>query len=263
MVVVSMLGKINPERGASRIAVSITILLLSVILLLIIPSCGGGGGGAPAPFIQFLPVGTSVTDFVVFQGFNYYAATVIPGELYKISITGLDDDADLFVFGTDSTFTFLATCSIDNTVFFDTFPEDCVIRASGSTLYFGVDGTFLLTSAGLYTIRVELLTITDRVLSMPFTDIIARTDAGVYSVPVGAGTYTISITGLTNDADLYVFGNDGSFTFQVTCPNTLKTGTMSEDCTLTSDIGNLYFIVDGLFSSTASVTYTALVTPSP
>ena len=259
--VVSMRGKIIPARGASRFAVSITILLLLIILLLIIPSCGGGGGGAPAPSIQFLPVGTSVTDFVVFLGFNYYAATVIPGELYKISITGLDDDADLFVFGTDSTFTFLATCSIDNTAFFDSFPEDCVIRASGGTLYFGVDGTFLSASAGLYTIRVELLTMT--VLSTPFTDTIARTDAGVYSVPVAAGTYTISIFGLSDDADLYVFGNDSSFTFPVRCRNTLFSGTTPENCTLTSGSGNLYFIVDGLFSSTTSVTYTALVTPFP
>jgi hypothetical protein len=257
--VVSMRGKINPERGASRFAVSITILLLLIILLLIIPSCGGGGGGAPAPSIQFLPVGTSVTDFVVFFGFNYYAASVIPGELYKISITGLDDDADLFVYGTDSTFTFPASCSIDNTAFFFTDPEDCVIRASGNTLYFGVDGTFLSTSAGFYTIRVELLTMT--VLSTPFTDAIARTDAGVYSVPVVAGTYTISIVGLSDDADLYVFGNDG-FTFPVTCPNTLFSGTTPEDCTLTSG-GNLYFIVDGLFSVAPTVTYTALVTPFP
>jgi hypothetical protein len=261
-----MRAKKNSESGASRITVSVLILLLLIISLLIIPSCGGGGGGggAPAPSILFLPVGTPVTDSVVFRGFNNYAATVIPGELYKISITDLSDDADLLVFGTDSSFTFLAPCSIDNTALFNTFPEDCVIRASGNTLYFGVDGTFLATSVGFYTIEIVLLTVTNLNLSTPFTDTIARTGAGVYSVAVtSVGTYTITISGLTDNADLYVFGNDGLFTSPLACPNTLFSGTMPENCTLASGIGNLYFIVDGLFSFAPSVTYTALITPAP
>jgi hypothetical protein len=211
-------------------------------------------------------VGAPITDTVFLGGFNTYAVSVIPGTLYKISITGLTDDADLLVFGTDSTFRVLAQCAIDNTAIIGISPEDCVINAPGSTLYFGVDGTFLSTSAAIYTIDVELLTVTNLNPSMPFSDTVTETGAGVYSVSTTTNTaYTVSITGLNDDADLYVFGNNGAFTSLAACSidNTLFIGTTPEDCTLTSSGGPLYFIVDGIFSSAATVQYTTLATPAP
>jgi hypothetical protein len=251
----------NIKANARRILVSIFILSL-----LFLTACGGGGGGTVVvPPIFVLTVGVPVTDSVAFLGFNDYTATVIPGELYKISITGLSDDADLLVFGTDSTFQFLATCSVDNTFFAGTFSEDCVIRASGSNLFFTVDGGSLVSSAGVYTISIELLTVTNRTLSLPFTDTITRTGAGVYAVSdLAPGTYTVGITGLSDEADLYVFGSDGTFSAPALCliDNTLSSGTTPEDCTLTISGGTLFFIVDGILSSASAVTYTALVTPA-
>jgi hypothetical protein len=246
-----------------RRALVIAAFLLALLLALI-PACGGDGGDrVMAPFTTVLPVGVPVDDAVAFFGFNFYSARVTPGELYKVSITVLDDDADLLVFGRDATFTFLARCSIDNTGFFETFPEDCVIRAMGNVLYFGVDGSFLSSSFGFYTITIELVTSTDLSLSIPVTDAVARTGAEIYTVAAApAGTYTVSLTGLTDDADLYVFGTDGTFTPPALCVSD-NIGTLPENCTFSTDAGDLFFIVDGLFSVDPVVVYDVLVTPVP
>lgn len=251
----------------SRRRILLIASFVFALLLLMIPACGRHDEDAVViPFTTILPVGLPIDDGVAFFGFNYYSARVTPGELYKISITGLSGDADLLVFGRDLTFTFLARCSIDNTVLSGTAPEGCVIRATGGNLYFGVDGSSLSSSFGIYTIDIELLTTTDLNLSIPFTDTISRTSAGVYAVPFPSpGTYTVSITGLNDDADLTVFGADSTFAAEVLCSgdNLFFPGTMSEDCTFTSGGGTVYFIVEGLFSSAANVTCTALAAPAP
>jgi hypothetical protein len=242
-----------------------TILLLSMLSL---AACGGDGGGYPPPLpVSSMTVGDPTADMVVFNGFNAYAVTVIPGELYKISITGLTDDADLLFFGADSTFTFLASCAVDNTRLIGLSSEDCIVNAQGNALYFAVDGTFLSTSSATFTIDVESLKPpTNMILSLPLSDMTTQSSAATYAVPVTPGVaYTISITGLTDDADLLIFGDDVTFSSPATCSidNTRFIGTTPEDCTLTSTAGMLYFIVDGIFSTAQSVTYTALVTLAP
>jgi hypothetical protein len=240
---------------------------------LIIPACGhdnntGNTVVEQAPVITVLPVGYLVPDSVAYPEFNYYRAAVVPGAFYKISITGMNDDADLLVFGDDGTFAVLAQCSIDNTAYIGITPEDCVIRAPGSTLYFGVDGYYLAGSVGYFTIAVDPVTTANLTLSVPLLDTLARWEARIYAVPIPVTApvpddYTISITGLDNDADLYVFGTDALLNAPATCDNTQQIGTASEDCTLLSGGGVLYFVVDGLFSSTEAVSFVALAAPVP
>jgi hypothetical protein len=250
-----------------------TILAFSLILL---SACGDDDGAicpVPVPPLTVMTVGAPITDTVFFGGFNDYTVSVIPGALYKVSITGLTDDADLLFFGTDSTFGFLASCAVDNTIIADvgqpSTPEDCIVSAPGNVLFFSVDGTYLLTSSSAtFTIDVELLApLTNLNLSMPFSDFTTQTGAAIYSLsPTTTNiAYTVSITGLSDDADLYVFGNDGTFTSLAACSldNTAFIGTTPEDCTLTSLGGPLYFIVDGIFSSAGTVEYTVLATPAP
>lgn len=247
-------------RMRSRV-LFIVVLLASTILV----TCGHDNGrGTPVPTI--MTVGQPQSDTVVRLGFNDYAAAVTPGALYKISITSPTDDTDLLVFGADSTYSVLAPCAINNTSIIGTSPEDCIMTAPGSTLYFSVDGTYLASGAATYVIDIELLTETHLTLQTPFSDSTTQRSAVVYTVPVSSGTaYTIGMTGLSDDADLVVFGNDNTFTAPTTCStdNTRFIGTTPEDCTWTSSAGTLYFIVDGIFSSAPVVQYTVLATPAP
>ncbi len=244
-------------------------VLRGVVLLfpLVMVACGGGHRGewSPPPPVV-LTVGSPLSDTVFFSGFNPYYATVSPGSLYKISITNQVDDADLLVFGTDGTYTTIIQCAIDNTSLIGKSPEDCVMVATGNTLYFGVDGTFLSGNAATYTIDIELLTITNTALSTPYAGTTKQTGALVSAVTVSPGvTYTTSITGLTDNVDLYMFGNDNTFSTPAICSinNTRFTGTAPEDCTLVSSGGTLFFILDGIFSSAVSIQFTALTSPTP
>ncbi|MHB8843678.1 MAG: hypothetical protein ACYC7L_02930 [Nitrospirota bacterium] len=241
-------------------------VVLAALAMVIVSACGGGGSGrVQTPVVTVLPVGTPLEDVVTDGGFKGYASAVSPGTFYKVSITAPSDDADLLVFGGDGTFTVFAQCSIDTTGVSGVSPEDCVIRAPGSTLYFAVDGSFLIGSAGTYTIAVEPLTTTALALSTPLADSVGRREAKIYAVPAPAvDSYTVSITGLSDDADLFVFGTDAFLSSPAAClvDNTQRTGTQPEDCTLLSGGGTLSFVVDGIFSAAAAAGYTALAAPA-
>ena len=240
--------------------------LILLCMILVLPACGGGNDGTVTVFPTGMIVGQALSDVVGRSEFNPYVASVTPGALYKISVTGLIDDADLLVYGADSTFSVPLVCAVDNSSITGASDEDCIIASPGFSLYFAVDGTFLSASAVAYTISIESVPIINLNLSIPSTDVITRTGAAAYSVPAVPGAlHTIGITGLTDDADLHVFGNDGSFSAAVACSidNTLFTGTTPEDCTLLSSGVTLFFIVDGLFSSADTVQYVAFATPSP
>jgi hypothetical protein len=245
-----------------------------LLAIMVLSACGRShGGAAPAPLpTTVLVVGAPVSDTVVRATFNAYSAAVAPGSFYKISITGLSDDVDLNVYDTDSTFTHPIICPIDNGAIIGTSSEDCILIPSGNTLYFGVDGSVLTGSAGVYTIDVELLPETNLSLSIPFGDQTTQRGAVVYSVPVAPGVYTVSITGLTDDADLHVstevFTANGSVISAAACSppdNTLLIGNSPEDCTLNVNTSgtDVLFVVDGIFSSAFTVQYTALITLAP
>ena len=244
-------------------------VLLPLFFLLFSACHGGGGAAAPAPVpTTVLTVGAPASDTVVRSTFNAYSAAVVPGSLYKISITGLADDVDLNVYDTDNTFTHPIICPIDNGAIIGTSPEDCILIPSGNTLYFGVDGSVLAGSAAVYTIDVELLPETNLNLAFPAGDQTTQRTAAAYSLPVTPGAYTVSMTGLTDDADLHVFTDNGGIVTPAVCTppdNTLFIGKEPEDCTLNVNTSGtaIFFIVDGIFSSTFTVQYTVLVTPAP
>jgi len=257
------------NRPHGKRAMPLILASLFIPVLMVLAACNGGGGGRSDSGVTILAVGVPRTDIVFLSGLNDYAAPTIPGTLYKISITGLTDDADLLVYGTDSTYTSRVRCAVDNTVLADpaTSPEDCITTAAGNTLYFTVDGTFLkFSSEAIYTIDVERLSVTNLNPTFPFADSVSQTTAKAYSVPATAGVAeTISLTGLTDDADLHIFGNDSSFANQAPCSldNTRFTGTTPEDCSLTSFGGTLFFIVDGIFSTAPTIDFTATASPTP
>src|SRR5512144_1285776 len=185
---------------------------------------GGGGGAAPAPIpTTVLTVGAPVSDTIVRSTFNAYSATVTPGSFYKISITGMTDDVDLNVYDTDNTFKNPIICPIDNGAIIGTSPEDCILIPSGNTLYFGVNGSVLAGSAAVYTIDVELLPETNLSLTIPQGDQTTQRTAAAYSLPVTPGVYTVSTTGLTDDADRHVFTDNGGIVRPAACTRSHNT----------------------------------------
>ncbi len=235
-------------------------LLLSFLLLtLFFFSCHGDGHRRrTVQTVKNLTVGVPVPDAVSFNSFKDYSVSTIPDQLYKISVTGRTDTAVLTFYGTDASFNTPGQCAIDNTNLADTSAEDCIVFAPADVLYFSVDGVSLSSSSASYTIAVDALATTNLNQSIPSSDTITQTGAGVYSVPSSAGShYTIGVTGLDNDVDLYVFDD------ACVPNNTLFTETTPEDCTVTAGGSSLFFVVDGIFSSSATVRYTAVATAAP
>ena len=114
-------------------AIAATILLVAVAL-----SCNSIDVTRPRVTLKQLTVGVPAMDTVARGSARVYALGVSPGVLYRVSITGLTDDVDLYVFGSDSTFGSTVTCLIDRTILFNTTPEDCTLVAASGILYLGV-----------------------------------------------------------------------------------------------------------------------------
>jgi hypothetical protein len=76
--------------------------------------------------------------------------------------------------------------------------------------------------------------------------------------------YTASISGLTADAHLTVFGADGAFTNPAFCliDETFHAGTVAEQCTVMLSESTLYFTVTSNTTS-GGVAYITLVAPGP
>ena len=205
-----------------------------------------------------LTVGVPLTDRVSRGSAKVYAAGVSPGVLYRVSVTGLTDDVDLYMFGADSTFSSLAPCLIDHTVFLSTTPEDCTFIAGYSHLFIGIDGTYVSASTASYTIEVAPVTSSNRVvLSTPGLDSVAGGAANLYSVAVTAGTaYTTSITGLT-DSSASLNVADGT---QV---HTSFAKATPKDFTVTALDTVQYFAVDGLTIAGATGHFVIMATPAP
>jgi hypothetical protein len=108
--------------------------------------------------------------------------------------------------------------------------------------------------------------ITTLAIGAPRTDIVARGGTKSYAVPVTAGAmYQISLTGMTDDVDLYPFGDDGTFTIPENCliDHTLFFGTDPEDCTVVATGPTMYVGVDASDVTASSATYTIAVRSVP
>lgn len=233
----------------------IALRLLAVALGL---SCNTTDVTRPRLTLTQLTVGVPLTDNVSRGAARIYSAGVTPGVLYKVSVTGLTDDVDLYLFGSDSTFSTLAPCLIDRTILLNTTPEDCTFLSGYSHLYIGIDGTFVTGSSATYTIEVTPVTSSNRLtLSTPVPDSVAVGAANLYSVAVTAGTaYAVSITGLTDSsAGLNVAdGTQVHTSFPKASP---------KDFTVTASDTVQYFAVDGFNVAGAMGHFVITATPAP
>jgi hypothetical protein len=206
-------------------------------------------------------------------GATLYAVPVTAGALYTVAITGLDNDADLYVFN-DEDLARLGACMLDNRLLTGTRPEDCSMTAESSTLYIVVDGMF----SSQPEVRFIVYASPAPAAAAPVNQGTANAPhaVGVHALAVGqvaaggaswyaasglaAGRqHTVSISGLRENADLKVF-RDSSFTTTADCSvaNTSDETTRPESCTLVTDSGTLYFSVA---ADTAATPYLLLVEP--
>jgi len=235
-------------------AIAATIVLAAVAL-----SCNSIDVTRPRVTLKQLTVGVPAMDTVARASARVYSLGVSPGVLYRVSITGLTDDVDLYVFGSDSSFSSTVTCLIDRTILFNTTPEDCTLVAASGVLYLGVDGTYVTASSATYTIEVQSATsATRRTLSVPVADAVAAGAANLYSVAVSLGTsYTVSITGLSDSAaSLNVAAGGGVV-------HTSFPHASPKDFTVQAPDSVLYFAVDGFNVGAPSGSFVIMATPAP
>lgn len=131
--------------------------------------------------------------------------------------------------------------------FLEPFSVPCTVTASGSVLNIIVDGHQVIGSAADYVITAVLAPI----VTLPITGTSGSVPRGIptiglvgtrqtsryFTTGLTPGTHTVSITGLTSDADLHVF-SDETYSFELDCTLRIR----SKDCTLTTGTA-LYFSV--------------------
>lgn len=185
-----------------------------------------------------LTIGSPLPSHVEQNTARSYSLDVVPVTAYTISITGLTDTANLRVLGG------VNECSTSSP---DKSPKDCTVKAASSVLNIIVDGHQVSASAADYVITGVLAP----VVTPPITGTGGSIPRGIPSIGmVGTrqtnryvttglmpGMHTVSITGLTGDADLHAF-SDETYSFELDC--TLRR--RSKDCTLTTGTA-LYFSV--------------------
>lgn len=205
---------------------------------------------------QQLTVGTPHSGIVDLTTSTYQVA-VTPGSSYTVTLTDLTDDADLYLY--DSLGTEL--CRGMNG---GTSAESCTVTASESVLYITVGGNFATTNGGAtYTIAVVeesqsggyTSESVELVVGTPYSGMVDLTTSS-YQVAVTAGSsYTVTLTNLTDDADLYLFDSSGT----QLCVG-YNGGTTDESCTVTATESVLYISVSGAWATASGgATYTITV----
>ena len=168
-------------------------------------------------------------------GMGHYSVDVVPGELYEISLTDLTDDADLFVYNNDGSFSYAAVSSEADGV----SPEFVVVQSLGDVMYIGIDGSYSTdgTPFTLDVVKVETVPIT----TFPYVGTVDG-NRMYYAVAVEYGvTYEITLVDLSDDVDLYVYGEP-----DVGVPSTsMREGTEQEAVIFTPYQSVVYVAVDG------------------
>lgn len=176
-----------------------------------------------------------------------YEVPVVPGARYTVSITGLTDGATLRVLGGNS------ECAV---LSLNVSPKDCTVTATGTLLTIRVEGDGVTGTASDYVVMavpavVATLPITGTSGSippgLPTAGLVTTRDTSRYfATGLTPGTHTVSITGLTDDADLHLF-SDETYSFELDC--TLRrpgdVTNLPEDCTLTTGTVVYFSVTSG------------------
>lgn len=178
---------------------------------------------------------------------TYYWFDVIPDTDQTVSLTGLTDDADLLPI-------LPSMCTQGHTDLPDTNPEDCQLTTVPYRVIFAVNGLesseYILSIAQTPNVDfpvnegeiIDPIVIQDNI---PTEGQVGSGGISFYtSTDLTYGNHTVSISGLSDYADLGVYA-DGTYSFELDC-SLIKSGDMldyPEDC-IVENVNTLYFSVE-------------------
>ncbi|MDH4262852.1 MAG: hypothetical protein OEV78_07410 [Spirochaetia bacterium] len=196
---------------------------------------------------------TGISDY-------YYSIPSITGHNYGVALTSLSNNVDLYVYDSNT----YATAPLCNSVNTGTINEACTASATGTVLYIKVANiaqvstTYMLsitdtTTGAVANPQPVASPVIGAVTTVSGTTL--GTGATYFSVPATVQqVYTVSISGLSADLDLYVFANNNLNT--ALCQS-VTTGTVTETCNATATTsGFVIEVVNAALVSNATFTLT-------
>lgn len=215
-------------------------------------ACGGSGSGTGTASTAYpmnsatITLNASVPGAIAGGSVKRYNVAVTSGTQYVASLTGMVGDADLIVY-TDGTFSIRATCAAPNTGKSGAAPEDCVVTASGSTLYLGVSNPGAANDS--YIIRVAQQSTQSAASEGTSASPVPLVQGSAYAAAVGsagsASSYyvvtttvptSINLTGLQSpqDIDMKIYSGSDFSTGPQACSYAGLAGVAPEECSLAS-----------------------------
>lgn len=205
----------------------------------------------------FMPINGAVSEQQG-NGISYYAFDVVKGETYLVAMTGVTGQADLQALLPGS-------CLSANTGLAGAQAEDCVMTAAANHLLLAVaapaSASFVLSVAA----TTNQISPADEinlgiVVDQPTPSQVGPRGTSRYAVPnLINGRHTVSIVGLSGDADLQVFSDD---TYSVELDCTLRAPTdvtaAPEECSV-DNASSLYFMVSSGELNPSGATFFILV----
>jgi len=198
----------------------------------------------------------------------YYWFDVTPNTDQTVSLTGLTGDTDLLL-DADLLPILPSMCTQGHTELPDTNPEDCQLTTALDRVIFAVNGLesseYILSIARTPNVDfpvnegeiIDPIVIQDNI---PTEGQVGSGGISFYaSTDLTYGNYTVSISGLSDDADLGVY-TDGTYSSELNCSLT-KSGDVldyPEDC-IVENVNALYFSVESGELNNDGASYLILV----
>jgi uncharacterized protein YjdB len=191
---------------------------------------------------------------------SYYETVVSAGNAYTVSFTGMTDDVDLFVYNSNGDL----LCGSENSGIVD---DSCSIMAQENTILIRAYGAFVSGNGATYTVTVSANTTgyivegkavsTTVYVGTAHSGMVDTTSSYYYASVNANAAYTISLTNLTDDADLYVQNSNGDFL----CGSE-NAGATDDSCSVVAQEGSIRIVVSGAYALGGGTTYSLNVNAS-
>jgi len=205
------------------------------------------------PNTKKLVIGSPLSENISKGNLQYYSVAVSQGQNYSVSMTGLTDKKMVLGQATNKTFSILSSLLQG-----EVSPKAISIMATDTVIFVLADAASVVAPVANYTLLVMPVTpmpnpVNEGSINVqvpvaagtPFEGRVATRGTSYYAAKnlVAGTSYIISLTGLTQDADLHLF-TDSSYSMELDC--TLNSAgdvtNVPEECIVQAS-GDLYFSV--------------------